>query len=236
MNTCQWLLVLLEPIFTYLRARRGAKRYHRNIDSYDRNAQSVIKPSKLIAKHFGLDRGAIPIIVYRRYIMVYICFIRIFVLYVVACLLKFDGPRYCAVWLLTTLVLLLITLPTIIKEISVEHRSHQERKKYKQRKNFIDDLREDIDSLVQWKQWNVEMKAFEWKDPLTKELDRCIRKQKGKKYIPLDYVNYVEKRILSKYQTYVYYELVLDEKGNRKLSVYAKKDNRLIYQVDIKNK
>ena len=166
--------------------------------------------------------------------MTYICFFRIFALYAIAFLLKFNIPRYCAMWLLTTLVLLLVILPTIIKEIYVENKSGKERNKHRQKKKIIEDLQEDISFYREMKLWNAEMKAQKWINPLTKELDRCTRKQKGVKYIPWDNINYAENKILSKYQKYLYHEIVSDERGNRNLSVYAKKDHRLIYQADIK--
>ena len=129
MNDGMWLLLLLEPVSTYLRMRRGTKRYHKNLDFYDRHAQSRAKPSKFIQRHFDLGRNEIPVVIYRRYILTYIFFIRIFLLYIVACILRFNIPRYCAVWCLITLVLILVALPTLILDISVEYKRNKERRK-----------------------------------------------------------------------------------------------------------
>jgi len=240
MNDGIWLLLLLEPVSTYFRMRRGTKRYHKNLDFYDRNAQSAVKPSKLIQRHFDLGRNEMPVVIYRRYILTYIFFIRIFLLYIVACFLRFNVPRYCVAWCLITIVLILVALPTLIFNISVEHKSYKERRKNKKKEKkeesekLIDELREAARSWREMKQFNAEIKAQKWIDPLTKELDRCTRKERGKVYLSWDAVAYAERRILRKYQKYACHELISDKQGNRNLSVYAKKDHRLIYQVDIK--
>ena len=75
-----------------------------------------------------------------------------------------------------------------------------------------------------------------WEVPLLNKLNKFEQNQKGVKYIPLDSVKYIEKKILIPNKKHVYYEVKADEHGRYDLLVYAKKDNRIIFESPVRKK
>ena len=124
MNPAIWILYFAEPIFTYIRARIGAKLYQK-LNWYTSEGSKM--PSALIQKHFGLGKKPLPAHIRRRYLMTFFLFLRIFALPLIALILRFHILHFSMAWLAIILVLAAFSFPSFIFDMKWERKAKKER-------------------------------------------------------------------------------------------------------------
>jgi hypothetical protein len=70
--------------------------------------------------------------------------------------------------------------------------------------------------------------------PFLKDVEKCLKKKKGIRYIPEDNLKWLIDKIVPKYQKYLTYNILSKEPQNKILTIYLIKSNEIIMQIPIK--
>ena len=221
-----FLFYFFYPAYTYFWASIGTKRHLTYEDPKKASSKYDKMPCKLIRKHFKLPKKTMHIETYIFLIFQYILFWNIFVTPLVGFLSGFNtyvtivlGVIYIGAFIVYAVIMVIVHC-FFVPKIKIK-----KKKLFKGLKHEME-IAETLFSRYQ----------FEWVAPLLNKLHKFEHKQKGVKYIPLDSVKHIEKKILIPNKKHVYYEVKADEHGRYDLLVYTKKDNRIIFESPVRKK
>lgn len=228
-----WIIFLIEPIFTYIRSRRGAKRYHLTSDRYEPSSKfSNIRPCKFIRMHFGLANKSMHFLVYWQYIMSLVAFFRIFLTPILAVCVKFHFEYFVLIWAAFFILIFVVNIPRFVLEIKYAHQDNKTNKPItttplaKTIRNDLKDAKIVISAIRRTKEHR------KWERALLREIEKCLQKQKGKKVLPIKNVGYIQNKIIPKYEKYIFYDIDKDENISS-LKIYTKKHHRLVIEIFI---
>ena len=235
------LLTLLEAVSSAVRSQIGAKRTHTHLKPYMLSSEHNKVLPMFIRKHFHLSDKSMHMAVGYRYIISYYLFVRPFVLVFFALLMPFRYYLFAYAGSIYSVVL--IVIPLIVIETVTVASANKRIKKLKSTKKkmtflgFFDSIGKEIREVIDYARVERKLRSErEWRKPLTKDLSRCLRKYKGVDHMFSVGLSYAEEKVLPKYNEYVVYEILQNEKHKTFLRVYAKSDGALVFQAPVREK
>lgn len=235
------LFTLLEAVSTAVRGRIGARRARSYLKPYMLSSKHDRILPRFIRKHFNLSDRKMHIAVCYRYVISYLLFLRPLVLVVCALLLPFRYYLYAYTGSFC-LVALLILLLVVVETVMVDSANKQIKKLKTEKKRmtflgfFVSVWQESREILDDIHISRIHRTERAWREPLTKELSRCLRKYKGVSHMFPEGLSYANEKIFPKYNQHVTSEVSQNEKHKTFLRVYAKSDGRVVFEAPVKNK
>ena len=210
-----WVLYI-EPIFTYLLGRRGAKQYHKYVEQYVLSSKYDKTPPMVIIKHFGLKKYPVPINEYLRYLVVYFCFIRIFINFIVGIFTGFNYVFPAIMYFVNIIILAVYCVICTVNYFSFGRKLII--KKQKTHRSVKQGIKDDLEIIK-----SFFSKSSDWKIHIEKDIKKFIKKRKGRIYLPSDSVETFKAKLLARYSKYISCEICESD---------SKKVNFLIYEKD----
>ena len=226
----EWFSILLlffcEPILEYVCIREVAERHLKNfhLDILPSKYDKI--PCLLIRKHFNLPKKVIPIEIYMRYILAYIAFWRIVIVILSGIFSNFSIKIGGILFGIFATIVVLWSIPVFVLVCIFGPKT----KKIKRAKD------KGFKSELELVKVLFSSNSSKWETCLIKKLENVVYKQKGKIFIPIDDIKFVETKILIPNKKYVYYEVKTAECGHSDLLVYSKKDKHIVFQAPIRKK
>lgn len=234
-----WAILFLIAIILPPQKTMGAKGFLNDCDIYIEKPVKRLSPPKLIQIRYKISNAPINIITYLIFLNDFALWVMLIVM--LPCVLFLKGKLLDTAFILYVIVYVLINLPIgIVRtvctiKIAKRQKVKLQTEQYVAMRSLAEKINREFEIKKELREFDREYKKYETSiKPFLKEIERCLSKRKGVKYISYANLKYVIDRIFPKYEKMLYYSVSNGEYRSKLLSVYLTENDKILIQIQIK--